>query len=324
MSLAKTVQAIKKGKTFLVCSHLGPDGDAMASTLAMGLGLEKLKKKVVYYNQDVVPETLRFLPGSKKVIHTLKPSDSFDVAIVMDCGAFERLGKKFSEFKGYKTLINVDHHSSNTFYGDINYIVSDASSSGEVVWDVLKKLGCSLTSDIATNIYCTLVTDTGSFRYSNTDEHALKLAAQMVKAGASPWEVAKNLFESQPYVVFVLLGRLLERLKISKDGRYSWSIIFLKDYEETGATYEMTEDFINYPRAIQGVEVGMVFKEWPGGNKYKVSLRSKTNLDVSKICAEFGGGGHRAAAACVISGSYEDVLQRVISKVEKALKEEKK
>lgn len=319
MSLAKVVSEIKKGRSFLVCSHIGPDGDAMASTLAMGLGLEKLKKKVTYYNHDPVPETLRFLPGAKKVITELKPTDSFDGVFVMDCGAFERLGKKFAQFKGYKKLINVDHHASNTLYGNINYVIDDASSSGEVVWNILKKTGCSLTADIATNIYCTLVTDTGSFRYSNTDEHALKLAAQMVGAGANPRLVAENLFESHPYETFVLMRRLLERLCLSKDGRYCSSYIFLKDYEETHATSEMTEEFINYPRAVRGVEVAILFKEI-SNRQFKVSLRSKTYIDVSKICGEFGGGGHRAAAACIVSATFEEVRDKLFSRVEEALK----
>ena len=313
------ISAIKKGKSFLVGSHVGPDGDAMASSLAMGWGLEQLGKKVVYFNQDPVPEVLRFLPGSEKVITELTAKHSFDAAFVMDCGSFKRLGDKFGKFKGHKKLINVDHHASNDRYGDINYVIDDAASTGEVVWSILKKAGCKLTSQIATNIYCTLVTDTGSFRYSNTDADTLRLAAQMVEAGADPSLVAQNLFESQPYEAFVLLGRLLERLKLSKDKKYSWSVIYQKDLKETGASYEDTEEFINYPRAIKSVEVAALFKELPDG-KYKVSLRSKTNADVSQICAQFQGGGHKKAAACVISGSFEDVSQKIFSRIEKVLK----
>ncbi len=313
------IAAIKRGKSFLVSSHVGPDGDAMASMLAMGWGLEQLGKKVTYFNQDSVPEVLRFLPGSDKVITQLTSQYSFDAAFVMDCGAFKRLGEKFGQFKGYQKLINVDHHASNDRYGDINTVIDDAASTGEVVWAILKKAGCKLTSQIATNIYCTLVTDTGSFRYSNTNAHTLKLAAQMVEAGASPNLVAQNLFESQPYETFVLLGRLLERLQISKDKRYSWSVIYQKDLKETGASYEDTEEFINYPRAIKGVEVAVLFKEMPQ-NQYKVSLRSKLDVDVSQICAQFQGGGHKKAAACILKGSFEEVSKKIFSSVEKVLK----
>jgi len=313
------ISVIKKGKSFLVGSHVGPDGDAMASSLAMGLGLEQLGKKVVYFNEDPVPEILRFLPASKKVITELTQKHSFDAAFVMDCGSFKRLGEKFGKFKGYKTLVNVDHHASNDRYGDINMVKDDAASTGEVVWSILKKAGCTLTPEIATNIYCTLVTDTGSFRYSNTDAHTLKLAAQMVETGANPNFVAQNLFESQPYEAFVLLGRLLDRLKLSKDKKYSWSVIYQKDLKETGASYEDTEEFINYPRAIKTVDVAILFKENPDG-QYKVSLRSKTHVDVSNICAQFQGGGHKKAAACILSGSFEDVSRKIFSSVEKALK----
>ncbi|MBI3016644.1 MAG: bifunctional oligoribonuclease/PAP phosphatase NrnA, partial [Deltaproteobacteria bacterium] len=137
--------------------------------------------------------------------------------------------------------------------------------------------------------------------------------------GADPSLVAQNLFESQPYEAFVLLGRLLDRLKLSKDKKYSWSVIYQKDLKETGASYEDTEEFINYPRAIKSVEVAALFKEVPDG-KYKVSLRSKTDVDVSQICAQFQGGGHKKAAACIISGSFEDVSQKIFSHIEKVLK----
>lgn len=311
--------ALKKGHSFLVCSHVGPDGDAMASMLAMGLGLEQLGKKVVYYNHDPVPEGLTFLPASKKVISKLKETAIFDAAISMDCGSFSRLGDKFSKFKGHKQLINIDHHISNSKYGDVNYIVPDAASTGEVVWSILKSLGCTLTPEIATNIYCTLVTDTGCFRYSNTTAHTLKLAAEMVEAGAKPDRVAQSLFETQPLAVFILLRRLLERISVSTDGQYSWSILFQKDLKETGTTYDLTEEFINYPRAIKGVKVAVLFKELEG-NRFKVSLRSKINIDVSKICESFGGGGHKKAAACIVKGNFDSIRKKIFSKIKKALK----
>jgi phosphoesterase RecJ-like protein len=270
--MKSVLKELKKGKSFLVCSHVGPDGDAMASMLALGLGLEQLGKKVVYYNNDSVPETLRFLPGAEKAVQALNPKDYFDAAIAVDCGSIHRLGERFSNFEGYNLLINIDHHASNDRYGDLNYILPKAASSGEVVWQVLKALKCKLTPKIAMNVYCTLVTDTGSFRYSNTTAATLLLAAEMVNAGAEPSTVSQNLFESHPRVVFVLLKRLLDHLEISQDGRYSWSVLYKKDLLETGANYEMTEEFINYPRAIKGVEIAMLFKEWEGGG-FKVSMR---------------------------------------------------
>lgn len=313
-----TLKELKKGNSFLVCSHMGPDGDTMASMLAMGLGLEQMGKKITYYNHDPVPETLRFLPGSERVTQTLDPNDYFDAAIAVDCGSIHRLGERFLNFKGYNLLINVDHHASNDRYGDVNYILPEAASSGEVVWRLLQALKCGLTPEIAMNIYCTLVTDTGSFRYSNTTAGTLRLAAEMVEAGADPAFVSQNLFESYPPVVFVLLKKLLGRLEISKDGRYSWAVLYKKDLLETGATYELTEEFINYPRAIKGVKIAMLFKEWER-ESFKVSLRSKSTADVSKICQTFGGGGHRKAAACIVPGSLEEVKKKMFVKVEEAL-----
>ncbi|MEK7790122.1 MAG: bifunctional oligoribonuclease/PAP phosphatase NrnA [Deltaproteobacteria bacterium] len=317
--MKSVLKELKKGKSFLVCSHLGPDGDAMASMLALGLGLEQFGKKVVYYNNDSVPENLRFLPGAGKAVQTLNPKDYFDAAIAVDCGSVHRLGERFLNFQGYNLLINIDHHASNDRYGDLNYILPKAASSGEVVWQVLKALKCKLTPKIAMNIYCTLVTDTGSFRYSNTTASTLRLAAEMVEAGAEPSTVSQNLFESHPRAVFALLKRLLDRLEISQDGRYSWSVLYKKDLLETGSNYEMTEEFINYPRAIKGVEIAMLFKEWEGGS-FKVSMRSKAAADVSEICQSFGGGGHQKASACIVPGTFEEVKKKIIEKVEELLK----
>lgn len=317
--MKSVLKELKKGKSFLVCSHVGPDGDAMASMLALGLGLEQFGKKVVYYNNDSVPENLRFLPGAGKAVQTLNPKDYFDAAIAVDCGSVHRLGERFLNFQGYNLLINIDHHASNDRYGDLNYILPKAASSGEVVWQVLKALKCKLTPKIAMNVYCTLVTDTGSFRYSNTTAATLRLAAEMVEAGAQPSTVSQNLFESHPRAVFVLLKRLLDRLEISQDGRYSWSVLYKKDLLETGSNYEMTEEFINYPRAIKGVEIAMLFKEWEGGS-FKVSMRSKATADVSEICQAFGGGGHRKASACIVPGTFEEVKKKIIEKVEELLK----
>jgi len=313
-----TIDAILKAKTCLVCSHVAPDGDTLASMLALGIGLEQLGKQVTYFNADGVPQSLLFLPGSNKVNDHI-PNNEFDVAISLDCGSKERLGKKFLKCNSYKQLINIDHHASNNRYGDINYVIPDAASTGEVVWEVLKKLKCKLNTDIAVNIYCTLVTDTGSFRYSNTDAHTFRLAADMVDAGVKPESVSQNLFESHPMVMFDLLSRLLSRIKCSMDGRYSWSVLFQKDLLETGSTYDVTEEFINYPRAIRGVEVAALFKE-RSDQKYKISLRSKTDVDVSKICGKFKGGGHKKAAACVIDGTFEEVKAKIDAEVQSVLK----
>lgn len=314
------IQAIQNAKTFLTISHVHPDGDAMASQLAVGLGLEQLGKKVTYFNDTGVPEILKFLPKANDVRTELTSKDQFDVVISCDCGSLVRLGDKFSKFKNYKTLINLDHHATNDRYGTINYVLPEAASSGEVVWKVLSALGCQLTREIATNIYCTLVTDTGSFRYSNTSAHTLDLASQMVKTGVDPSEVSQNLFESQPFEAIRLLGRVLDRLQLSKDRRYSWSQIFQKDLQETHTTFEMTEEFINYPRSVIGVEVAALFKELKDG-KIKVSLRSKTDrVDVSKICMKFKGGGHKRAAACILDAPFEDAKEKILAEVENALK----
>ncbi|MBI4040248.1 MAG: bifunctional oligoribonuclease/PAP phosphatase NrnA [Deltaproteobacteria bacterium] len=322
--MKEALDCFQRGKSFLTISHVQPDGDALASQLAIGLGLEQLGKKVVYFNDGDIPESLKFLPKAKEVVSVLPDQPQFDVVISCDCGSLARLGDKFLKYKNYKTLVNVDHHFSNDRYGNINVVMPEAASTGEVVWGLLEKLNVTLTKDIATNIYCTLVTDTGSFRYSNTKTHTLQLAARMLEAGTNPEEVSEHLFESQPYEAFLLLSRVLNRMELSKDKKYSWSVIYQKDLKETGTKYEVTEEFINYPRSIRGVWVAVLFKELQDGH-YKVSLRSKTDaIDVSSICQKFQGGGHKRASACILKGKFEEVKTKLFHEIEEALSKQER
>ena len=307
------IREVRKGKSFLVTTHENPDGDALGSALGLGAGLRQLGKKVRVYNCDPVPSVLRYLPNSGRVTGEIPEGERFDASFIVDCADLHRLGEAFARHRGLGKKIVLDHHARSTRGGDINLIRTEAASSGMVVYRLLKKMRVRITKEIAVALYCTLVTDTGSFRYSNTTAEVFELARKLVLAGADPWTASRNLFETFPKERLKLLGSVLHSLEISSEGRIATIVLAREMLRETGATEEMAEEFINFPRSIASVEVAVQFRETDKG--YKISLRSKDFVDVAKIASRFGGGGHRRAAGCVMEGSLEEVREKILAAV---------
>lgn len=319
MNLYKdVVRVIRKGKSFLVTTHYNPDGDALGSALALAAGLKKLKKKVKVYNRDPAPASLRFLPSADKVSQQLSPDERFDASFIVDCADRDRVSDAFAPHQGLGTLIVLDHHRLSGRAGDINVIEKEAPSSGTVVLKLLKKLRVPITREIATDVYCTLVTDTGNFRYSNTDASVLALGSELLKKGVKVWPISKNLYESFPVERLTLLGRVLQTLEISPDRQIASITLTQTMLRETGATADLAEEFINYPRSIRGVEVAIQFREAEPGI-YKISFRSKDRVDVAALAAQFKGGGHERAAGCTMKGTLEQVKATVLQAVVEAL-----
>ncbi len=313
------IRTIRQGKSFLVTTHYGPDGDALGSALALAQGLKKLRKRVKIYNQDPVPINLRFLPDSGAVTQNLAADERFDASFIVDCAEPERAGKVFQKHPGRGCLVVIDHHKKSGRAGDINLIEPKAPSTGFVVLKLLRELKVPLTRDIATAVYTTLVTDTGNFRYSNTDASVLRLAASLVEKGIEPWWVAKQVFESFPVERIFLLGKVLPTLHVSSDGRYASLTLTQQMLKETGATRDLSDEFINYPRSILGVEVAIQFRETEEGS-WKVSFRSTERVDVAELAAQFGGGGHARAAGCELKEPFESARSKIFQAVEAALK----
>ncbi|MBI4042857.1 MAG: bifunctional oligoribonuclease/PAP phosphatase NrnA [Deltaproteobacteria bacterium] len=308
---------LSRSKSVLVASHGNPEGDALGSSIALGLGLEELGKEVMIYNVDPIPQILRFLPGTDRVTSTL-PARPVDLFFAVDMGDFNMVGEPVIKMRPYSTLVNIDHHITNTRFGDLNIVDGKASSTGQVVNSVLKALGCKVTREIAANIYCTLITDTGSFRYSNTTSECLHLAAEMIEIGVNAKDVADYLFETYPKKKLDLLQRVLSSIEVECGGKYSHITMLQRDLREFNIEQEWSEGFINYPRGIEGVEVSVFFKE-SAENQFKMSMRSKGRVSVAEICKEFGGGGHYAAAGCRLNGSLESVKKQISSAVRRAL-----
>lgn len=315
--LAEIVAEITAHDSFLITTHEGPDGDAVGSALALGLYLRRLGKEVTVFLCDPVPDLYAFLPLADQVVHAI-PERHFDVCFVLDVGEFRRAGEEMANCKRIGKFINVDHHLHCESFGAINLIDSEAAATGVLVYRIIKAAGHEVDYDAALCIYTAVITDTGSFRYSNANPEAFLVAGEMVARGVNAWFIAEQLYESQPQKRLELLALALATLTVSGRGDVASITVTLDMYQQTGTNSELTDGFVNYPRSIRGVEVAVFFREINSG-LYKVGFRSKGKVDVSALSAEFGGGGHHNAAGCMITGSLAEVSDMVFSHLAKVL-----
>lgn len=318
-------QEIKGAKRVLITSHENPDSDALGSMLALGLGLMKLGKEVTLYNKDDVPEVLKFLPHSDSILSSIEDIEgTFDLCFVVDCPTTDRPGREFQEFLSTGRCANIviiDHHQTNGSDENLSLLNPDASSTGVLIYSILKNIGVEIDSSIAENIYTTIVGDTGSFSYSNTNSETFLIAAELVKAGAEPELISQALYESEPLKKLKLLGLVLPTLRVAADKRIASLYVDSTMYEMTGTDREDTEGMVNIPRSIKGIEVAILFRQEKNSSSpsWKVSLRSKGDVDVSKIAEQFGGGGHKKAAGCNIAGELSEAMQKIYDSVSEAL-----
>jgi phosphoesterase RecJ-like protein len=315
--LKEIAETVRRGKNFLVASHENPEGDAIGSILALGWGLRKLGKKVTVFNSDPVPETLAFLPGAREIVRRAPKNDRFDAAFALDCGDRKRLGETFPDAERIGRLINVDHHGSNTRFGDVNWVDPGASSAAEMVFDLLREMSVRINLPIAENVYAGILTDTGSFHYSNTTAKTFAVARECILAGVEPWKISEKVYENQPIARLRLLPLVLKTLKLEEEGRVSLVVVTRQMLARAGASPALTEDFINFPRSVKGTEVALLFRE-VGPKKYRVSLRSRGKVDVSRISRVFQGGGHPNAAGCTVAGPLAEVRAKVLKQVRAA------
>jgi len=311
-NLERLLAAIHAGRSFLVASHENPDGDAIASTLALYNALRDLGKEVTAYNCHGVPNDYRFLPGWQDVVTGVPAGASFDVGIVLDAGELWRAGTWIRA--ACRTLVNIDHHPHSENFGEIYYVDEQASATGVLVYRLLQAGGWPISGDIATCIYTTILSDTGSFRYSNADAEAFRVAGEMVARGVDPWSIASGLYESQEEVRLRLLGMALPTLDVAPCGTFASITVTDEMMAKSGARPEHTDRFVNYPRSIRGIEVAIFFRQ-VGPDRYKVGFRSKGTVDVGALAREFGGGGHHNAAGTIIEGPLAAVRDLVFTRL---------
>ncbi len=318
-SFADLGAVLRRHASFLVLSHYRPDGDALGSSLAMGLALHSLGKRVTILNQDPVPETLAFLPGAHLIGQPSGPVDA-EVVLAVDCATRERLGETcIAAAAGAKLWINIDHHRSNEDYGDLHYIDYRSPATGQILYDLLEAEKLPIHPDIGANLYVAISTDTGSFQYEGTTARTYEIGARLIELGVNISQLARQTYESYPLRRIQLLRGLLNVMKITHGGKVASWALSQTLIDEVGAKPEDAEGLIDTIRAIQGVIVAAYFEEL-GDGKVRVSLRSKDNrVDVGKIAALFGGGGHALAAGTRIRGTLTDAENKLFAAIDEAL-----
>jgi phosphoesterase RecJ-like protein len=313
--LPQIVETIRSRASFVLASHARPDGDSIGSQLAMAFALRELGKEAVVVNSDPAPGPLQQFPGVGDIVIARRVERTADAAMIMECGDLARTGVEgLDRF----LLINIDHHPGNTAYGAINWFDPNAAACGEMVYDIVRALGVPLTVDIATHIYLAILTDTGSFHYSNISPRTFDICRETLAAGVDPVRVARNVYDSNNMGRLKLFGAVLSAMQIDRTGRIA--IVYL-DHDmarAAGGTYEDTEGLINLPLTVKEIQAVVFFKQIEG-DTYRVSMRSKGDVDVSAVAKEFGGGGHKNAAGCTVTSPIDALQKLFIEKLEIAI-----
>jgi phosphoesterase RecJ-like protein len=310
------IAALQSCKTVLISVHKSPDGDALGAQLALMLALEKMGKTVTAHNLDPVPEIYRFLPHQARISSGPVVTGRFDAMIVLDSDP-PRTGL-FSNAYPAAVLINIDHHITNPQIWPITWLDAAASATGEMIYKLVMQAGLSIDRDMALCLYTSIFTDTGSFRYSNTSPECMRIAATLLEAGADPWLVTENVYESYSFNRLKLLGTVLGDMERSPDKRMAWVVVTDELFHKTGTTAEDTDNFVNYVRSVSGVEVAILFRQ-TAQKQYKISLRSKGRVDLSSLAQALGGGGHKNAAGSTLDGTLEDIKRKVLGEVAKVI-----
>ena len=306
------LSVFKKETVFLLATHVSPDGDAIGSALALSSALESLGKEVHVYNKDLIPELYKFMPGHKRFRSGLDKSLSQKpVLVLLDCNSSERAGLERYSFR--KSVV-IDHHETESDFGDIRWVVPSAAATGLMIFYLIKAMGVKISNDLAINLYTAVAVDTGTFRYSNTSSEVLRASAELIDSGVDPAFISECLYERWDENRFGLLVMTLNNLEIKSNVAV---MHITKDmFEKTGTTPEDTENFSNLPRMIKSVKIAALFRDI-GDGFWKASLRSKGNVNVAKIAELYGGGGHKNAAGFKIKGSLKSAKEKLLLAMKK-------
>jgi len=317
----KTCEAIRGANGILLTTHCSPDGDGIGSQLALYHALKDAGKNVYMHNRDGVPRIYHFLPGSEAVSEGEDfAGGEVELIISLDAGSKSRLGLPGTFFEG-RTLLDIDHHASNDRFGDVNLVEIQACSTGAIVFELIERLNLQLKPPAASAIYVTILTDTSCFRNAATTADAFDLAAKLVRAGAAPWPIAREVYESHSKELIDLLLACLGTLELHDDGRSAWLYVNAAMYEHTGGDAQDTEGFIEYARSLQGVDIA-VFIRPEIHTGWKVTFRGKYDADVGALAVSLGGGGHHHAAGCTLHGTFEEVQHKVRNVVHALLEDD--
>lgn len=312
--LARIVDLVRRGQAFLITSHARPDGDSIGSQLALAYALRALGKNVRLVNRDAPPDHYRAFPGVGDIEIAERVEGEFDAVFVMECSDLAR--PEVAGLNRYP-IVNLDHHVGNAMYGAINWYDETAAACGEMVFDVVEALGVPLTREIATHVYLAILTDTGSFHHSNITPRTFEICRRAADAGVDPAAMARSVFDSNSFGKLKLIGALLATMRLEGDGRLA--VLYLDDVmlADAGSTYNDTEGLINLPLTARDVQAVVFFKI--DGERLRVSLRSKGEINVREVARAYGGGGHRNASGFTAPGRYPDVRDAIVRQVVEAI-----
>ncbi|HLY22586.1 MAG TPA: DHHA1 domain-containing protein [bacterium] len=316
MTPAERIAETLLGRRVLLLNHVSPDGDCLGSTLALARALRARGQQAVVASSDGVPEMYRFLPGANQIVTALAADEPFGAAVFMECSTPDRAGALAARAVGVPLWINIDHHMSNGGYGDLILYDPAAAAVGELVTPIVQALG-PIDADGATCLLTALLTDTGSFRYASVTPRTLRIAADLVQAGARPVDIYTQVYENRPAAALRLLGMALSRLEVSPDGRIAWTSVTQEMLRTSGTSMEESEGIVGMLRAIGGVQVALLFKEEPDG--IRVSMRGRPGVRVNVVAEAFAGGGHAAAAGFTATGPLPEVVRRTLDAVQREL-----
>ena len=313
--VAQAAAALGAAPSVAVVSHVNPEGDAIGSVLAAVLALRGAGKRAGAFNADPAPPGLQHLPGVAELRREVPRDRPYACYLVLDTADLPRTGGLLDGRPRDAVVLNVDHHPGNTRFGDVNWVEPGASSAGEMVYRLLREMALPVPPDAAANLYAAILTDTGGFRYANTTAESLRVAAELVTAGAVPETIAEGLVANRDPREWRLLSEVLAGLTVTAGGRVAWIEVTVAARQRAGVGLEVTEDFIQYPRNLAGVRLAVAFKEISAG-EVRVSLRSHGEVDVARLAGAFGGGGHRNAAGCTIRDELAAAKAQVLAAAE--------
>ncbi|MFN0110052.1 MAG: DHH family phosphoesterase [Blastocatellia bacterium] len=313
--LGQVIELIEKHSRFAVTSHIRPDGDSLGSSLALCWILKGLGKDAEVIMCDTVPHSYCKLPGADEVRVVKDIDRDYDAVFVIECSDVTRPG-----LPGLKDqfVVNIDHHSTTALFGDLNWIDSTAAAVGEMIYNLAKAIGAKVSQEVASCVYAALLTDTGSFHFSNTTERTFKIASDLVKYGAQPAKLSQAIFYSYPYAKVRLVGAVLSTLQRDETGRIAWITMSKEALENSGASEDDSDGIITYPLTVGDVEAVAFFRELQNST-YRISLRSKNRVNVARVAEHFGGGGHANAAGFTIKADFDELSRDVLERLKEAV-----
>ena len=316
----KVLSALRKHKSFLVSTHVNPDPDALGSELSLAIFLRAMGKNVHIVNEEPAPRRLAFLPQARRIKGCAKSRNIVcDAAIILDCGELDRVGKAQKLISKEMFVINIDHHVTNDFFGDLNLVEPKASSTAEVLYSLFKEAGHALTKDLAFNLYVGLMTDTGSFRFENTTARTHAICADLMRFGFSVTDIYRKVYASIPYKDLKEFTKLISRFDVLYSGRVVCIELSRAILARFSKQFDLRDTIFQFLRAMHGVDIFVIFTE-VGSRRTRINLRSSSKFDVAKLASDFSGGGHKRASGCVIEEGMKEARKVFLARIGKLLR----